>query len=331
MKSREKAKNGKRAVRLCGIFMMLLIFVFSGMTYGCKPKETKTNPDGNMSTQKYIYFLNRDKTRIKGEEFAFFSDDMEEEIEEVITALSEGPEHNELKTSLGVDYSILSYSVNEVTLTLNMSEEYNDLKPTEEILSRAALVRSFTQVEGIDFVQFLVDGEALLDANGVAVGFMAADSFVENDGKEINAYERVSVTLYFATQDGNNLIEGQRQVVYNTNVSMEKMVMEQLIKGPLLAGYYPTINPDTKILSVTNKDGTCYVNLSEDFLKQPYDVSNDVTIYSIANSLIDLSTVNRVQIQVGGSSKVAYRETTSLEDSFERNLDIVIREEEEEE
>ena len=331
MKSREKAKNGKRAVRLCGIFMMLLIFVFSGMTYGCKPKETKTNPDGNPPAQKYIYFLNRDKTRIKGEEFAFFSDDMEEEIEEVITALSEGPEHNELKTSLGVDYSILSYSVNEVTLTLNMSEEYNDLKPTEEILSRAALVRSFTQVEGIDFVQFLVDGEALLDANGVAVGFMAADSFVENDGKEINAYERVSVTLYFATQDGNNLIEGQRQVVYNTNVSMEKMVMEQLIKGPLLAGYYPTINPDTKILSVTNKDGTCYVNLSEDFLKQPYDVSNDVTIYSIANSLIDLSTVNRVQIQVGGSSKVAYRETTSLEDSFERNLDIVIREEEEEE
>ena len=132
----------------------------------------------------------------------------------------------------------------------------------------------------------------------------------------------------YLTEDGKNLIAGQRKVVYNTNISMEKMVVEQLIKGPQLAGYYPTINPETKVLSVTNKDGTCYVNLSEDFLKQPYDVSNDVTIYSIANSLIDLSTVNRVQIQVNGSSKVSYRETTNLEDTFERNLDLVIREEE---
>ena len=109
---------------------------------------------------------------------------------------------------------------------------------------------------------------------------------------------------------------------------MEKMVVEQLIKGPTLTGYYPTINPDTKILSVTNKDGTCYVNLSEDFLKQPYDVSADAVVYSIANSLTGLNTVNKIQIQVGGSSKIMFRETKSLEDPIERNLDIVVKEEE---
>ena len=120
-------------------------------------------------------------------------------------------------------------------------------------------------------------------ASGMAVGLMNADTFVENDGAEINVYERVNVTLYFASEDGEHLIAGQRSVVYNTNVSMEKMVMEQLIKGPALAGYYPTVNPDTKILSVTNKDGTCYVNLSDDFLKQQFNISNDVVVYSIAN------------------------------------------------
>ena len=163
--------------------------------------------------------------------------------------------------------------------------------------------------------------------DGVAVGFLSADSFIDNDGKEINAYEKVSVTLYFATEDGKNLIAGQRKVVYNTNISMEKMVVEQLIKGPQLAGYYPTINPDTKILSVTNKDGICYINLSEEFLKQPGDISSDVVVYSIANSLIDLHNVNRVQIQVNGNSKILFRETLSLEESFERNLDIVLKEE----
>lgn len=317
-------KNRKKIMLLLLVFLLVIFSLFSACKQNDKPKSSESISQ----TQKYVYFVNRDKTKIKGEEFAFFSDDIDDEIQEMITALSEGPSHNELKTSLGVDYSILSYEVKEETLVLNMDEKYNNQKPTDEILARASLVRSFTQIDGIDLVAFLVEGETLLDANGVAVGFLSADSFIDNDGKEINAYEKVSVTLYFATEDGKNLIAGQRKVVYNTNISMEKMVVEQLIKGPQLAGYYPTINPETKVLSVTNKDGTCYVNLSEDFLKQPYDVSNDVTIYSIANSLIDLSTVNRVQIQVNGSSKVSYRETTNLEDTFERNLDLVIREEE---
>ena len=69
------------------------------------------------------------------------------------------------------------------------------------------------------------------------------------------------------------------------------------------------------------------MNLSEEFLKQPYDVSTDVVIYSIANSLIDLPSVSRVPIQVGGSSKILYRETKSLEDPIERNLDIMVKEE----
>ena len=294
--------------------------------YGCRT----TGQNGEESSEKevnYVYFLNRDKTRVQGEIFVFTTDTPAEQFQEMAKALASTPKHNECKTSLGKDFKILGYDIKDGNLTLNMDAAYKKLSSTEEILVRAALVRSFVQVVDINYVQFMVEGENLLDAGGMAVGYMNADSFIENDGKEINVYERANVTLYFATEDGEHLVAGQRQVIYNTNVSMEKMVMEQLIKGPSLAGYFPTINPETKILSVTNKDGTCYVNLSEEFLKQPYNVSTDVVIYSIANSLIDLPSVSRVQIQVGGSSKILYRETKSLEDPIERNLDIMLKEE----
>ena len=75
---------------------------------------------------------------------------------------------------------------------------------------------------------------------------------------------------------------------------------------------------------MTVKDGTCYVNLSNEFLSQPYNVASDVTIYSITNSLVELSNVNRVQISVNGETNISYRENMSLNNVFERNLDILV-------
>lgn len=110
---------------------------------------------------------------------------------------------------------------------------------------------------------------------------------------------------------------------YNSNISMEKLVVEYLVKGPDIDGVYPVINPGTKILSVTVKDGICYVNFDENFMTQLYNVTADVVIYSIANSLVELPNVNKVQIAVNGKTDIVYRETFNLSNLYERNLDLV--------
>ena len=71
------------------------------------------------------------------------------------------------------------------------------------------------------------------------------------------------------------------------------------------------------------KDGVCYVNLSEDFLTQIYNVTTEVTLYSIANSLAELPNVNKVQISIDGESNMMFRESVNLTTVFERNLDIM--------
>ena len=144
----------------------------------------------------------------------------------------------------------------------------------------------------------------------------------------------IQAVLYdidFTNESGERLIGVQtKPVVYSSNISMEKLVVERLIAGPDAENeeLYPVINPATKVLGVTVKDGTCYVNLDNGFLTQTYNVSAEVQIYSIVNSLVELPNVNKVQIEVNGNTNMIFREKISLPNVFDRNLDLVYETEE---
>ena len=103
---------------------------------------------------------------------------------------------------------------------------------------------------------------------------------------------------------------------------MERLVVEQLIEGPE-EDANPTIPASTKVQNVVVEDGVCYVNLSEAFLNSEYDVTAQVCIYSLVNSLSELTGLNKVQILINGETVTSFRDIISLEDSLERNLDII--------
>ena len=272
-----------------------------------------------------IYYVNNEETKIVEREYVSGTTDSELLFAEFLEQLAHISEKMEYETLLDKEISVVGHTLDNGLLTLDFDESYHNLRGTREILVRASIVRTMTQLPGVERIAFTVMGEQLMDASGAAVGVMAADTFIENAGNEINAYEKVDLKLYFANETGDSLVEeNRRNVVYNSNISLEKLVVEKLVQGPMTQGAYPTINPTTKIVSVTVKDGTCYVNLSNEFLSQPYNVASDVTIYSITNSLVELSNVNRVQISVNGETNISYRENMSLNNVFERNLDILV-------
>ena len=149
---------------------------------------------------------------------------------------------------------------------------------------------------------------------------MNADQFINNDGNEINTYELVKVKLYFANAAGDKLIASYREKHYSTNTPLERFVVEELIAGPSgqIEGLYPVINPETKIVNILTKDGICYVNLDSNFLTVINNVSTEVAVYSIVNSLVELDNINKVQILVNGEVPPTFSNST-----FERNLDYV--------
>lgn len=270
-----------------------------------------------------VYYMNKDETHIQKEEYELQSTDTAGQIQELLEVMAMPPESNEIKAVITSGFTILGAAQDGEQLVINLDERYKELDPSVEILTRAALVRTLTQIPGITYVSMQVREEPLTDQSGNPVGVMEAAMFIDNAGDEINSYERVKLKLYFADETGTELREITRTVVYNSNISMEKLVVEQLIAGPNSKEVYPTINPETKVNNVTVKDGTCYVNLNENFLTQTYNVSSEVTIYSIVNSLVELANVNKVQISINGETDGTYREAIPFSTVFERNLEVI--------
>lgn len=303
------------------ILVCLVLVVMGAVSCG-------SGDEADKSMMYNIYVLNKDESRIYSREYVAEGTEQEDLIEELLAQLVMPAEKLEYRAPLSGNFELLGFSVEEKQLILNFDEQYRGLPTTTEVLARAAVVRTMTQIKGIDYVSFQIRSAPLTDSAGNVVGIMSADMFIDNAESEINSAEKVRVRLYFANEAGDKLIETNRTLVYNsnTNVSMERLVVEQLIAGPseqVRDQVYPTINPETKIISVAVRDGICYVNLSENFLTQIYSVTSDVTIYSIANSLSELSNINKVQIAINGDSNVMFRENTSLAVTYGRNLDIV--------
>ncbi len=245
---------------------------------------------------------------------------------EVLTLLCSVPDNKELRATLTSGINVVTYALEGEQVTVSLGEKYKELPRTTEVLTRAAVVRSLTAIEGVNCVMITINGEPLADVSGNAVGVMTADMFVDNAGTKIKEEDtKVTLRLYFANEQGDGLIAVNRELSHNadiSNVSMEKVVLEQLIKGPANDETFPTINPDTKIVSVTVKDGVCYINFDSAFETAINNVTTDVTIYSIVNSLSELSNINKVQFSIEGDGDSRFRDKYDLSTVFERNLSL---------
>jgi len=270
-----------------------------------------------------VYYLTKNADSIEEKVCFLKTNTAKEQMYEVKELLATTPEDGMHIATLGIDFNIESLTLEGENLTVSLNSDYRKLDAIKKVLSRAAMVRSFCQIEGIDFVSFEIEGEALTDDAGVPLGAMTGDDFIFNAGDEINTYEKVRLKLFLANESGDGLVENSRVVVYNTNISMDKLVVEQILQGGDGVNGFSTVSPDTKLINVSTLDGTCYVNLDDGFMQPPGNVSAEVSVYSLVNSLTELPNVNRVQLMVNGEQAVTIRDSISLEAPIERKLEIV--------
>jgi germination protein M len=285
---------------------------------GCESAEI-SDPDAFK-----LYYVNNSETGIVAVDYDIESDeaDLEAVITELLDQLRTMPERRQYEAPITGAVNLIDYSLSDKLLTLNFDTKYLDIVGTIEILDRAAIVRTFTQLDDIEYVSFQVEGNPLVDHSGNIIGNMSADTFIFNVGNEINTYEKIELKLYFANDVGDQLVPVYRSVVYNSNISMERLAIEQIISGPNSDICYPTISKDTKINSVSVKDGVCYIDFDPAFLNEPYDVTAEVAIYSLVNTIAEFSDVNKVAISVNGQQNFTFMDV-NIAGPFERNLDII--------
>lgn len=274
-----------------------------------------------------IYYLNKEANAIVPVAYEITGEDTEEKIENLLNKLQEAPESVDYQRVFPENVKLLDYTLNGEQLSLNFNAEYKNIDRITEVLTRAAIVHTMSQIEEVSYLSFQIDGEPLRDSKGMTIGLMNQNTFLDNMGSEENATKIELLNLYFANETGDKLKNQPCIIEYNANVAVEKVVVEQLIAGSTEEGYYPSIPKDTKVMNITKKEDVCYVNLDTGFTAQGYDVLGTVTIYSIVNSLTDLPGINSVQIMVNGETNINYKDNISLETIFQKNLEMIEKEE----
>lgn len=308
-------------MRKTNIILLLLVML---ICVGCR--QTDPAQEGQAYT---IYEVNKEETKVAERTIYTKETDAQQLVQLLTDELARVSDNADTRPAIPSTVSLIDSSFLDGTVTLNFKTDYATLSHMGEILSRAAIVRTLTQIEEVNYIMILVDGNPLLNSSGIPIGVMTADRFIDNSGNVINTEEIASLSLYFANTEGNELVKVNREVVYSSNIALEKLVVEQLIKGPLEGeeGANSVLNPETKIVSVTVRDGACYVNLSEEFLVSTSNATAEIVIYSIANSLAELSNINKVQFFVNGENELIYKETMPLSEEYTRNLELVVKEE----
>ncbi len=284
--------------------LILLGCMLLSFLVGCGTKEKQ-------SDEMYVYYLNADGNALLQESYP---------VMDVEGALDKMKTHALLPK--GVE--IQKYKVDRLQLQLYFNEAYSEMNKSTEVLVRAAIVQTMTQLPNVEFVSFYIGNEALRDNDGSAVGLMTAQDFVQNTGSSIDSYQTTDLRLYFADKAGKQLKETKKSNIrYNANTAIERLVVEQLMKGTSSAGSQSVIPKTTKLLGVSVKDDVCYVNFDSKFVTDSYDLNPEVAIYAVVNSIIANANVTKVQILIDGANDAMYKNIVDLSKPLEWNVEII--------
>lgn len=238
-------------------------------------------------------------------------DNTVEFVKEVMAYLLKGPslEDNKRVIPEGVYLRGVSLSTDEEgTVNIDLSKEYytaikKDALPSEELLARYSIVCTLCQFEEIKKVKIYVDGKDMVasSGNGEILSSIGLGNVMINSPSSIETKTEKFVTLYFTDKNGANLYPETHKATMTDN-SLEKTVVNELIRGPVSNGLMRTFSESTQLVSVETTEGVCFVNFSADFMSGNGDdrTRERTAVYSVVNSLTRLPDIQKVQILIDG-------------------------------
>ena len=247
--------------------------------------------------------------------------------------MSVGPKNVNLHKTTPADLHIIEPLIIRIeperptdsVFVINFTNEYYNMTPQEEMFFRATLTWSMTDLDFINNVEILVENKPLTNSLGMPMSLQNRQNIdIYGVLPPFPIVSRV-VKLYFSDETGTKLLPEERTIDADPRLPVDQLIVEQIILGPRKEGYYPTVSTDVSIVDVSRKEGICFVNLSADFLsKGPVmPVTDDVAVYSIVDSLMEVTGVNKVQFLIDSENVGILKGDIDLSRQFDRNDEII--------
>jgi len=268
-----------------------------------------------------LYFANKDNSAVPYEAREVEVKDgaiMRAAIEELL----KGPQDKNLRKAIPDGTRLLGINRKDNLAVVDFSKEYTAANDIAEVVERISVVNTLTEISGIEKVKILVEGKALIGPSGEPFGELTRTALDKN-GYPIPG-EMKTITLYFGNDNADKVVAEKRQVAVTQGEALEKVIFEELKKGPARNGLHPVIPEGTRLLWVKTKDGICTLNLSREFVDNAPGGSagESMTLNSIVNSLTELSQVKKVMFLIEGEKREVY-EHVIFDEPFSRNEEII--------
>ena len=195
---------------MCICICAVLIFSLSS----CGKKETYKG--------YYVYGLDANEKKVMYEKCNISSEDKTaKSIKKFIRKLQREPDNINMKKAIPDDVKVDNFNISPSgELSLYFNAAYGNYTGVSEILRRAAIVKTLSQVKGIKGIQFYVAGQPITDSNMEPVGIMTADSFIDNTGGVSDYKQKATLNMYFSDETGKSLVIVPVNITYDATIHL---------------------------------------------------------------------------------------------------------------
>ncbi len=281
----------------------LLVALAVSLISGCSRRRAQEDYTDVENGKLVFYYLNPEENGLVRQEKRVDLDvDPEKAVLQVLEELAMVDKDSGFKYTAVLDKQVRHQGVSideEEVCSINFGSGYSQMDPNREILVRAAIVKTISQLKGISYVTFYINDDPLTNEDGTPVGRMNANTFVlDNDRNEVYNYTE-NVSLYVSNMEGDGLVEVSVDLEARDNRSLEEAVLEalKLTYGKNTKSPIPQDLVFNRIHVIQN---VCYVDLGEEIRQSVRGVEEEIKIYSMVNTLTSLSRITSVQFTVNG-------------------------------
>ena len=161
------------------ILLLTLLAGIMGIISGCAKKDAgESFSEKNVEEDKIVlYYIDNQSNSLVTTDYELVNTDLEAQVNEMLLGLTTSKD-KAYEAPLAGPIGIIDVSVEDGTAVIDFENTYNYIEPADEILARAAIVKTVTQLNGVNEVVIMVNSSPYLDASGCVVGPMSADMFV---------------------------------------------------------------------------------------------------------------------------------------------------------
>ena len=309
----------KRCLTFLGLLFLSAVLCLTGCGKEELPDATAAN---DTAIQAEVYYISANSSDLASETVTVPEDTRKGQLKYLLDCLITPPAGKESPLSHGTNLN--SVIIQDDIAVVDFSAEFANEDNLKNTLAPAAVAQTLCSLDYISGVHILVEGQEAVGADGKPLGVIRESDLVINKSGTPSAAPRTTLTLYFGDEYAEHLVPERRNVDIPAGDTVEKIVVQELLKGPTEAGTIRTIPAEVKLLSIETKDNVCFVNFSKDFVDKHSGgtTAEQLTVFSVVNSLTELGTIDMVQFLIEGEKREEFIHMTFNEPII-RNSTII--------